>query len=223
MRIIILFVCLFVTFPLYALTADEVVEKILSERKKIQTWSAMYVQKTSGGILGQDRVEMGRIVVKGDKTRKDIQRPERRVVVQTPDQIFIKNEETGMLETQDLTASQSGMPRMTPEEALRQVSFQIQNESDKEIVLVGMLGEIQMEFVIALPHYLPIKMTSRLPQNMVMTISQSYTQVGEVLILEKSVSDMSFQMQDKEQRMQVEQTYRNIKVNEPVSDEVFGL
>ncbi len=208
---------------LQAMTADEVIQKITTQRAEIKDWSAVYVQRTTG--FGQGSVEMGRVTVKGDYTRKDIQRPIRRIRVQTPTLATEKDEVTGDLTTMDLTQKSGlmGLPKMTPDEALQQVSFQVVSENETEIVLEGMLSSIRMQLHVDARRFVPVKMSMHLPGGSEMVMTQTYEDVSGIPMLTASETEMFMMMGNRRETMGVSLSYRNVKVNQGVEDDVFRL
>ena len=226
MRYIVSFMCLFCcTISLHALTPDEVIQKITDQRAAIKDWSAIYTQETSGGLLGKGDVEIGRITVKGDQVRKDIQRPIRKTRIQTPLLSLEKDEVSGEVMTTDLSQKTGlmGTPRMTPEAALRQFSFQVVSENATEIVLEGSHESVRMVVVVDAVSFVPTRMTMDLPAGTRMTMTQHYGVISEIPVLVKSETSIEMRIGDRSEHMAVVVTYKNMKVNTGVSDAVFKL
>lgn len=222
---IILCLCLFFTASLSAMTPDEVIQKITAQRNLIKDWSAIYTQETSGGLLGKGDVEMGRITVKGDNVRKDIQRPVRRIRIQTPMLVIEKDEVTGDLTTTDLSQKSGvmGLPKMTPEEALQRVSFQVVSEDESEIVLEGFLESLRMTMTVDARRFVLKMMTMSLSSGAEMVMTQTYADVSEIPMLIGSETTMTMMMGSRRETMGVRVSYRHVKVNQGVNDDFFRL
>jgi hypothetical protein len=210
---------------LHALTPDEVIQKITAQRTLLNDWSAIYTQEISGSLLGKGDVEMGRITVKGDHTRKDIQRPIRKTRIQTPLLTLEKDEASGEVVATDLSQKTGpmGTPRMTPEEALRQFSFQVVSETDAEIVLEGVHESVRMAVVVDAVLFVPTRMTMDLPAGTRMTMTQRYAVISEIPMLVGSETSIDMRMGTRAETMKVVLTYKNLKVNTGVLDAVFKL
>jgi outer membrane lipoprotein-sorting protein len=224
MRYSVSLVCLlFCAVSVHATDAETVIQKITAQRALVKDWSALYSHHTTG--FGQETVEMGRITVKGDHIRKDIQRPIRRTRVQTSMLVTEKDEVTGELTTTDLSqkSGMMGLPKMTPEEALQQVSFQVVSENETEIVLAGALESIRMQMTVDATRFVPVKMTLTLPGGAEMVMTQTYEEVSEIPVLTGSETTMSMMMGSRRETMGVRLLYRNVKVNQGVNDDVFRL
>lgn len=210
---------------LHALTPDEVIQKILDQRAAVKDWSAIYTQETSGSLLGKGDVEMGRITVKGDQVRKDIQRPIRKTRIQTPLLSIEKDDVSGDVITTDLTQKTGpmGLPRMTPETALQQFSFEVVSENATEIVLVGVQSSVRMEMTVDASLFVPIRMAMDLPGGTKMTMTQRYEVISDIPMLVESETAMDMMIGSRPERMHVRLIYKNVKVNTGVSDTVFSL
>jgi len=116
-----------------------------------------------------------------------------------------------------------GLPKMTPEEALQQVSFQVVSENETEIVLAGALESIRMQMTVDATRFVPVKMTLTLPGGAEMVMTQTYEEVSEIPVLTGSETTMSMMMGSRRETMGVRLLYRNVKVNQGVNDDVFRL
>jgi len=224
MKYSIALICFVLLTPfVHAMDADAVVAKILAQRASIKDWSAGYSQTMTG--FGQDSVEMGRITVKGDHIRKDIQRPIRRTRVQTPMLAIDRDEVSGDVVTSDLSQKSGvmGLPKMTPEEALQLVAFHVVSETDDEIVLEGTLESIRMQMTVDARRFVPVRMTMTLPGGAEMVMRQTYEDVSGIPMLTASETEMSMMMGSRRETMGVRLSYRNVKVNQGVKDDLFRL
>ena len=219
---------LFIVFyvnSLHALTSDDVIQKILDQRVAVKDWSAIYTQETSGGLLGQGDVEMGRITVKGEQIRKDIQRPIRKTRIQTPFVAIEKDDVSGDVITTDLTQKTGpmGVPRMTPETALQQFAFEVVSENATEIVMVGVQESVRMEMTVDAVLFVPIRMVMDLPGGTRMTMLHSYATVSGIPMMVDSETVVTMKMGTRTETMKVHVVYKNLKVNTGVADTVFVL
>lgn len=224
MRYIVSIVCLLCcTFSLHAMDAEFVIQKIIDQRALVKDWSAVYSQKMTG--FGQDSVEMGRITVKGDNVRKDIQRPIRRIRIQTPMLVMEKDEVSGEVITSDLSQKSGvmGMLKMTPEEALAKISFQVASENKTEIIMDGTLDSVRIQMTVDAIRFVPLRMTMSLPGGAEMRMAQTYDAVAGISVLTASDTQMVMMMGARRETMSVNLVYRNVKVNQGVEDAVFRL
>ena len=116
---------LLLTSMAFSSTAEEIIDRVIENQKRIKNWSAMYTQTIKGDFAPNGQEELGKITVQGQNTRKDIQRPDRKITIQTETLLTEKDIKTGAITRKDLTLNrnQQSSLKIKPEEALLEADF----------------------------------------------------------------------------------------------------
>lgn len=226
--------CFFFTFLMgllathicHATSVDDIIQKVIAQREKVKDWSALYTQKTMGdGLMSQEMIEMGKITVKGDMVRKDIQRPLRRTIVQSNHLRMEKDLATGEVISTDLSqdVARTGLPRLTPETAFQQISFRLVSENMSVFCLEGQLASVTVRMTIDRNAYVPIAMDMQLPGGATMRMQHQYERVEDMPMLSQLDTTVEMVIGNQPAIMRVHLLYKNIKPNRGISDAFFRL
>jgi hypothetical protein len=209
----------------YLSTAEEIIDRVIDNQKRITNWSAIYTQTIEGDFFPNGQEELGKITVQGKNIRKDIQRPDRKITIQTETLLIEKDIETNSVTRKDLTLNQNKPSSLqtTPEEALRQANFQLIEENRVEAILEGHIDSIRMVITVDKVKNVATEMSMYLPDGTSFTMYQAYALIDGIHILESSTADMILVIGQGSYSMKSTTTYKMITVNQELSDDVFEL
>ncbi|MBT5954759.1 hypothetical protein HOG98_08565 [bacterium] len=209
----------------FASTAEEIIDRVIDNQKKIRNWSGVYTQTVKGDFAPNGQEEIGRIIVQGKNTRKDIQRPDRKITIQTETLLTEKDIKTGAITRKDLTLNRNKQSslKIKPEDALLDAKFQLRVENDAEAMLEGHMDNIRMEIIVDKTKYVPAQMSMYLPGGTSFTMKQTYELIDGIHILTSSKVDLMLVVGSRALAAKTTTTYKMIKVNQTINDDVFKL
>ena len=209
-------------FKLFGVTTDDILSKLHEAQLRITDMSAVYSQSVSSPLFGKEpQVEKGRFYKKGPLSRREIQRPTRKLVITTDRFVFEKDEETGHSKKTDLSGLPT--PTMTPEEAIKQYHFTLTQETPEFYSLVGKNGDSEMEMLVNKNRWTVDTLSVRMKGTPMITIHNDYDVIDSIPVLVKSVSEMQFSVGQTTNRIQTEMTYKSVKINQNLSPSLFSL
>ncbi|MBT6868737.1 hypothetical protein HOA65_01675 [archaeon] len=216
---------LLLTSMAFSSTAEEIIDRVIENQKRIKNWSAMYTQTIKGDFAPNGQEELGKITVQGQNTRKDIQRPDRKITIQTETLLTEKDIKTGAITRKDLTLNrnQQSSLKIKPEEALLQANFELVAESDTEAMLEGDMDNIRMVITVDKTKYVPSQMSMYLPGGTSFTMKQTYEVIDGIQVLTSSKVDLMLVVGSRSLAAKTTTTYKMIKVNQTLDDDVFKL
>jgi outer membrane lipoprotein-sorting protein len=222
---LVLISTLLLTSMAFSSTAEEIIDRVIENQKRIKNWSGLYVQTVTGDFAPNGQEEIGKITVRGQKTRKDIQRPDRRITIQTETLLTEKDIKTGAITRKDLTLNENKASslKIKPEEALLQASFQLMAESADEAMLEGHMDNIRMVITVDKTKYVPEQMSMYLPGGTSFTMVQTYDLIDGIHVLTSSKVDLMLVVGSRSLAAKTTTTYKMIKVNQNINDDVFKL
>ncbi|MBT6120139.1 hypothetical protein HOH45_01580 [bacterium] len=216
---------LLLTSMAFSSTAEEIIDRVIENQKRIKNWSAMYTQTIKGDFAPNGQEELGKITVQGQNTRKDIQRPDRKITIQTETLLTEKDIKTGAITRKDLTLNrnQQSSLKIKPEEALLEADFQLMAESDTDALLEGDMDNIRMVITVDKTKYVPAQMSMYLPGGTSFTMVQTYDLIDGIHVLTSSKVDLMLVVGSRSLAAKTTTTYKMIKVNQTLDDDVFKL
>lgn len=216
---------LLLTSMAFSSTAEEIIDRVIENQKRIKNWSAIYTQTVKGDFAPNGQEELGKITVQGQNTRKDIQRPDRKITIQTETLLTEKDIKTGAITRKDLTLNrnQQSSLKIKPEEALLEAKFQLRAESADEAMLEGNMDNIRMVITVDKTKYVPAQMSMYLPGGTSFTMDQTYESIDGVQVLTSSEVDLMLVVGSRSLAAKTTTTYKMIKVNQTIDDDVFKL
>lgn len=214
----------------FGLTATEILTQIKETQTKIKDLQSYYNQTTESPLLGSTPItEQGRFIKKGNNIRKEIQSPDKKLSITTPEFIYEKDEKTGQEKKIDLKSlPQNPMAKpMTAEEALDRFQFTIESETPSSCILIGESQEntISTKLKITIDKTLmsSTKLTMFINGKEMMTVINEYITINDIPVLTKSTSTITMQIGKKIQEIKTKIEYKGIKINQGISDSLFKI
>lgn len=216
-----------VSVGIYAQSADDVLAKIKDNQAKIKTLQTSYVQTTKFDLIGKDPIEeRGVLYQKDRKIRKEIQSPDKKLVIQTPDFYYEKDDKTQQEKKtvySEISAN-SNMPNfsmMTPDEALAKYSFSITQETDQFYILSGSYEQTRIDMTVDKGLYTISKMEIYSQNKLILTIKNEYVDLNGLKVLSKMQTQSHITIGKNTFDLSVSTVYLKPEINKDISDQVF--
>lgn len=216
------------------LTLDELLVKVQGRQKQVTDMYAetVTVITSNMSVPGQESKEpqkiaqKGKMWTKGEKSRIEMLEPTRQITINDGKKIAVINKMTGQKYVQDLSKDKIGRnsQNMSLEKAKEYFNLSLKSEGNNYIV-TGVPKEKnkifgRMEFVISAGDLLPSAVLMYTPDNKLIskTVLQ-YQKINSQMVPVKNISDVATPMGS----MHIEMEYKNVKVNEGISDSLFEI
>ncbi len=212
---------------IYADTAEAILNRVHETTQKVTDFRAIMTQTTKTPFSATPVIESGWIYRKGDKTRREMQKPQRKIIIQSPDGFIEKDLATGKITEQskpDAIAlpSEFRVADLSPEDALHRFNLQVTSESATEWQLSGTYTTIQLIMTVSKSLHTVTRMNLQdSGTGMTVTISNTYTVIGGIPVVTKSNSDIQIKMGTMPATISSVTEYIAVKLNQTLSENLF--
>lgn len=210
-------------------TAESVLTMIKETSQKVTNFQAVMTQTTVTPFTPLPSVETGRVYLKGAMTRREIQKPARKIVIQTPDGIAEKDVSTGKV-TQSTKADAVSLGAdfkvtdITPEEALRRFDFQLSSDTPMEWQLSGLYKNMALTLTVSKAQHMITLMILRDTQSgMMVTVKNTVTVIDSIPVITKSESQIELKLGNTPAKITSTTEYRGVKLNQTLPDALFDI
>jgi hypothetical protein len=206
-----------------AISPSEIIQNIKANQNKVKDFQAYYTQTINSSLMGnKTSIEKGRYFTKGKKTRKEIQSPNRKLIITTDSFIYEKDLTTGQEYKTELTDSQISHQNIDTDEIMDQCDFVIKEETNDFFYLQGDYQNNKIELEIT-KDFLINKLSLFMNNKPFMVIDNDYKKISSNNVLIKSVSKITLDMNGNLQTIVTSMVYKGVKVNLGVEDGIFEI
>ncbi|NBV42300.1 hypothetical protein EBR96_05975 [bacterium] len=205
--------------------------KIKENSNRITDFQAVSIQTTTSPFDKTPSLETGWIYRKGTATRKELQKPVRKLVIQTTDSIYEKNLQTGE-ETRRSLSDAPNFPvavpmkpvSQDPAELMAMFNMQIRSESTEQWVLEGYYGDFNIQISVSKSPAVATRVSmTNLKSGMSLLMENSYQTFDGIAVLVKSKSTVKMNLSGQSTEMTTSTQYNSVKINQNLNDNLFEI
>lgn len=210
----------------FAITPDDILSSIKTNLDKVKTVQAYYIQTMTSSIAGREpRIESGKLYRSGKKFRKDIQKPQSKLIISSDTLYYDKNNVSGTIKTHgiDLNTQQNPFLGMSPEEILKKYTYVIKEETSENYNLEGHFEGSGILVEVDKKEFLPRKITILVNRRPYMFITLQYETVNTIPVLKTMDSLIKMEGGKLSQEVNIHLEYQEIKINEELNPALFEI
>ncbi|NDC83260.1 hypothetical protein EB093_06325 [bacterium] len=208
---------------------ETILARMASANRQVQDFQAISTQTTRTSLTTTPRVETARFYRRGTSSRREIQKPTPKIVIDTPNGSVEKDLVTGTVTRattdrhQPMTTA-ANWSQLDDLERYQRFNLSVQSETTDEWVLTGHYDTVDLTITVAKQYGLPTRFrivdsSAQLTMDLVQTITQS----AAIPVVQKI--DVTTTLRAGAQVMTVGATteYRGIKINQGLPDSMFDV
>jgi outer membrane lipoprotein-sorting protein len=213
-----------------ARTAEDILVGVQRKLDLVKQYKSHYVQTTTSKSLpALNTEERGILYKKGETIRKEIQSPQPKVILITPERYYEKDLTTGeekQLEPQadmQATMGQSPLKSMSPEDILRQFKFTLEGEDKASYILNATHQSVAMRIWVSKASEVLTRFQVMISDHPILTAGLQYKLVDGIAVL--SQIDADIRMKLGTQALDVHQTTQYLfpELNPDLPDDLFHV